>query len=245
MFKGFTTPVRRFLNSFGYEIVKLQDALTTVKVGNWLHKLDIETIVDVGSNEGQFISIITRTLPNKKIYAFEPIKSCFQSLLENTKQFNVKAYNYGLSDVNGSTEINVSNNLYSSSILDMKDLHKDLYPDSEYTQKETIELRRLDDVIEQEAVVNNILIKIDVQGYEEKVLAGAPNTIRKAAVVIIETSFEPLYAGQWLFNDVYQYFAGLNFRLVGFADQTLSKKTGIPLYGDAIFVNSKFVDKVF
>ncbi|HTM66611.1 MAG TPA: hypothetical protein VL093_09840, partial [Flavipsychrobacter sp.] len=70
-------------------------------------------------------------------------------------------------------------------------------------------------------------------------------TVKKAAVVIIETSFEPLYAGQWLFNDVYQYFIALDFRFLGFADQTLSKKTGIPLYGDAIFINSKLVDKVF
>ena len=132
MLKSFTVPVRKFLNSFGYEIVKLQDALTTVKVGNWLHKLDIETIIDIGSNEGQFIHTINKTLPGKKIYAFEPIESCYQNLVSNTRGFNIKTYNCGLSDMNGTAEINISNNFFSSSILGMNDLHKDLYPESPY-----------------------------------------------------------------------------------------------------------------
>jgi len=245
MLKAFTLPVRKFLNSFGYEIVKLQDSLTTVKVGNWLHKLNIETIVDIGSNEGQFIHTITKTLPNKKIFAFEPIKSCYQNLIANTKQYNIKTYNYGLSDVNGTSEINISNNLVSSSILGMKDMHKNLYPESVYTEKETIELRRLDDVFANENLAENILIKIDVQGYEEKVLAGAPQTIRKAAAIIIETSFEPLYEGQWLFENVYNYFSEAGFKFVGFADQSLSKTTGVPLYGDGIFVRKDLAHKVF
>lgn len=244
MLKAFTLPIRKFLNSYGYEIVKLQDSLTTVKVGNWLHKLNIETIVDIGSNEGQFIQTITKTLTNKKIYAFEPIRSCYQSLVANTKQYDIKTYNYGLSDINGTTDINISSNLVSSSILGMKDLHKDLYPESAYTQKETIELRRLDDVFKDEKLNENILIKIDVQGYEEKVLSGGGNTIKKAAVIIIETSFESLYEQQWLFEDVYRYFTEVGFRFIGFADQSLSKKTGIPLYGDAIFVRKDISHKV-
>ncbi len=245
MLKILTLPIRKFLNSFGYEIVKLQDSLTTVKVGNWLHKLNIQTIVDVGSNEGQFIHTIVKTLPNKKIFAFEPIKACYENLVTNTKQYNVTTYNYGLSDATGTTEINISNNFVSSSILGMKDMHKDLYPESVYTTKETIQLRRLDDVFAKEKLSKNILIKIDVQGYEEKVLAGAPNTIRKAAVIIVETSFEALYEGQWLFDDVYNYFGNAGFKFIGFADQSLSKKTGIPIYGDAIFVKKDLSHKVF
>lgn len=245
MLNAITVPIRRFLNSFGYEIVKLQDSLTTVKIGNWLQKLNIQTVVDVGSNEGQFIKTISKLLPHATIYAFEPIKSCYEKLLQNTSHLPVKAYNYGLSDIDGPSEINISDNLVSSSILGMKDLHKNLYPESDYVQTETINLRRLDGIFENVKLKEHILIKVDVQGYEQKVLAGSIETVKNAAVVIIESSFEPLYEGQWLFNDVYLYFTNAGFRFMGFADQTLSKKSGIPLYADGIFVRQDLVAQVF
>jgi FkbM family methyltransferase len=245
MFKAVTHPIRKFLNSLGYEVVKLQDSLTTIKVGNWLQKLNIETILDIGSNEGQFIDTISKTLPDAQFYAFEPISVCYNQLLQNTKHLRVKPFNCGLSDINGTTEINVSTNLVSSSILGMKDLHKNLYPESTYMKKEVITLKRLDDVLENEQLDRNILIKIDVQGYEQKVLSGAIKSVKTAAVVIIETSFEPLYNGQWLFDNVYTYFTNAQFRFMGFADQSLSKKSGIPLYADAIFVRQDLVADVF
>ena len=245
MYKVLTLAVRKFLNSMGYEIVRYQDSLTSIKVGNWLQNLKIETIIDIGSNEGQFIQSITKILPGGRIYAFEPIPSCYTRLIENTRTLQVKAFNCGLSDVNGHTEINVSNNLVSSSILGMKDLHRNMYPESAYQEKQTIELRRLDDVFAAEAPPGNMLVKIDVQGYEEKVLTGGTQTIRKASAVIIETSFEPLYEGQWLFDNVYRYFMEAGFRFIGFADQALSKRTGIPLYGDAIFIRKDKLNGIF
>lgn len=245
MLKMVTLPIRKFLNGFGYEIVKLQDSLTSVKVGNWLHKLNIQTILDIGSNEGQFIHTIIKTLPGKKIYAFEPIASCYQNLLLNTKGMNVTAYHCGLSDMNGESVINVSDNLVSSSILGMKDLHKRLYPESEYTKQERITLRRLDDVFDGKQLEPGILIKIDVQGYEEKVLAGGGKVIAQASAIICETSFAPLYDGQWLFGDVYHYFIQDGYRFIGFADQSLSKITGAPLYGDAIFVKNELCNSIF
>jgi FkbM family methyltransferase len=245
MLKALTVPIRKFLNAYGYEVVKLQDALTTVKVGNWLHKLEIKTIIDVGSNEGQFLHAINKTLPNRKIYAFEPIAECYEKLLVSTKAYDVTVYNCGLSDYNGISEINVSGNLVSSSILGMNDLHESLYPESQYMQRQQISLKRMDDVFAQEQIQKNILIKIDVQGYEEKVLKGGDRTISECAVVIIETSFTSLYEGQWLFENVHGFFIDRNFRFAGFADQSLSKQTGVPLYGDAIFVRNDLSNLIY
>ncbi|MFN8465859.1 MAG: FkbM family methyltransferase [Caldilineaceae bacterium] len=46
------------------------------------------------------------------------------------------------------------------------------------------------------------MVKIDVQGFEDKVLLGGELTIRHASMLIIETSFQVLYEGQALFGDV-------------------------------------------
>lgn len=240
MFKFFTGIIRKLLNNAGYEVVKLEK-VGIFQFGNWMDRLDIKTIIDVGSNQGQFIQYISRKLPGRKIIAFEPIKECYDKMVANTKDFDVTPFNCGLSDHNGTTEINISKNLESSSILPMEDLHKNLYPQSQYVNTQTITLKRLDDAVAGIEMPRNILLKIDVQGYENMVIAGGGNTIKEVAAVVIEFSYEPIYEGQWLFDDTYKYFTSNGFKFVGVEDQAKSSKTGIPVYGDAIFIRKDLV----
>jgi len=241
MLKKIGRPLNKLLHSFGYNLAAVHTIIPKTTGDNWAKKLNIKTIIDIGSNEGQFINEIESLLPGRKIYAFEPIPSCFKKMLANTASSDVSAYNAGLSDIDGSTEINVSNNLVSSSILEMEELHKSSYPESHYVKKETIELKRLDTVFASIELAENILIKIDVQGYEEKVIKGGEKTFSKAAAIIIESAFEPFYEGQWLFDDVYNYFSNSGFKFMGFADQVTSKKTGIPIYADGIFIKRELI----
>lgn len=245
MLNIFTRPLRKLLNVFGYEIIKKENEMFASRVGSWLDKMNINTIIDVGANEGQFIQSITRSLPGRKIYAFEPIKACYDKLVENTKHLNVTTYNIGLSDHNGSSEINISENFVSSSILPIENLTTSLYPDSKYINKQTITLKKLDDVIDGGTLSKNILLKIDVQGYEEMVIAGGTETLKNIAIVFIEFSYQPLYEGQWLFDETYKYFTSIGFNFVGVADQINSGTTGIPLYGDAIFIRKELVNQVY
>ncbi len=242
--KLLTLPVRKLLNTFGYEIVKRRTALTKVRTGNWLERLGIETVIDVGANEGQFITGLERSLPGKRIIAFEPIPSVHAKLVEATKHFNVTAINAGLSSKAGTSTINVSENLVSSSLLEMGDLHQELYPESKYVRSESIHLMRLDDAVKEYEIRDNLLVKIDVQGYEDQVIAGGLETLALAAAVIVESSFQPLYRQAWLFGDVYRHFTSTGFRFSGFVDQALSHVTGIPLYGDAIFIREELMDRV-
>lgn len=244
MFKAFTRAIRKMLNNYGYEIVKLQNT-DTFEIGVWVEKIGIKTIIDIGSNEGQFIKSVNRVLPGRRILAFEPIKGCYDKLVANTAHLNVTAYNCGLSDQEGSTEINISENFVSSSILPMENLHKNLYPESNYVSKQTIALKRLDDIVAAANVETNILLKIDVQGYEDKVIKGGTETIKKAAVIVIEYSYQPIYEGQWLFDDTYRYFTDNGFTFIGVADQAGSGKNGVPIYGDAIFIKKEFVKLVY
>ncbi len=238
-------PIRKILNGMGYEVVKKQTLLNHVAVGNWLTKLSIKTIIDVGSNEGQFIKGLNPSLPDAKIIAFEPIKSCYDKLVQNTKGLNITTFNCGISDHNGETEINISENFVSSSILPMEHLHAKLYPESHYVNKQKIELRRLDDVMSGMKAEKNILLKIDVQGYEKMVIAGGGNTFKEASAIIIEYAYQPIYEGQWLFDDTYRYITSLGFVFCGVSDQAFSHKTGIPVFADAIFIKNELVAQVY
>lgn len=233
--------LNKAFNFFGYHLSRTHKIIPVTKGPNWAEKLNIRTIIDIGANEGQFIKEINTLVPNRKIYAFEPIPDCYKKLVETTKGIDVIFFNFGLSDTEGSAEINISNNLVSSSILGMEDLHKVSYPDSHFVKKETIQLKKLDDIMARVKPQKNILIKIDVQGYEGKVILGGQKIFGEASALIIESSFEPLYEGQWLFDDLYRYFTQTGFKFMGFSDQVNSKKTGIPLYADSIFIKKELV----
>ena len=244
MLKKIGRPLNKILNYFGYHVAATQTSIPKIRGGNWAERLNIQTIIDIGSNEGQFINEIESILPGRKIFAFEPIAACFKKMVANTRSSNVTAFNIGLSDLDGTTEINISGNLVSSSILKMEELHQSAYPESQYIKKEIIELKRLDTVFENIVLIDNLLIKVDVQGYEEKVIKGGEKTFSKAAALIIETAFEPFYEGQWLFDDLYAHLAASGFKFMGFADQVASGKTGIPIYADAIFIKKNLIKQV-
>lgn len=237
--------IRKYLNTFGYEIVKLQNHIAHSKRNSWLQQLDLRTYLDIGSNEGQFINDMGKVLPGIKIYAFEPIKDCYEKLLVNTKHLDVTAQNCAIGDKNEETEINVSNNFVSSSILDMEEVHSTMYPDSDYVKKEAIKVKCLDDVMKGVELKGNTLIKIDVQGYEEQVLNGGAETVAKASVIIIETAIKPMYENQWRFDEVYRFITDKGYIFLGFADQILMKTNGIPLYADGIFVKKDIADRLY
>jgi len=82
----------------------------------------------------------------------------------------------------------------------------------------------------------NLIIKIDVQGFESKVITGGTKIIRQAEILIIETSFQPLYIGQPLFNDIYDFLKE-DFRYMGSLGESRTNRIdGSPLFEDSIFV---------
>jgi len=102
-------------------------------------------------------------------------------------------------------------------------------------QKETIDVRRLDTVAIGLPVEDELLVKIDVQGYEDRVILGGKGVLSRASVIIVETSFASLYERQPLFGEVYSLLNGMGFRYHGSLDQTVSSLDGAILQADALF----------
>jgi len=203
----------------------------------WLLANNINTVFDIGANVGQFASLIHEVLPTATIYSFEPLKDCYEQLKKKMKGVdNFKAFNLALGDTNSLLTMHKSEHSPSSSMLPMANLHKQNYP---HTHKNTtLEVRsaRIDDVAKELKIENNLLIKIDVQGFEDKVIAGGINIIKRSKILIIETSFQPLYIGQPLFEDIYNFLKN-EFRYMGaLGDIRANHIDGSPLFEDSIFV---------
>jgi Methyltransferase FkbM domain len=97
---------------------------------------------------------------------------------------------------------------------------------------------RLDDIVNNFALQEPILAKIDVQGFEDKVIAGGQETLKKCRLVILETSFDTLYEGQPLFHDIYKLMIGMGFKYAGSMGQLLDPKTQQCLQSDSLFIRN-------
>jgi FkbM family methyltransferase len=229
--------IRKFIQRFGLDIHIYRPGPDRF---SYLQTFDIQTVLDIGANVGQFAKEIRQLLPAAKIYSFEPIKECFEQLNENMKgDRNFKSFNFALGDKNEKAAINKSSYTPSSSILEMTDAHKTFFPHTKENKPEQIEVKRLDDIIRSTSLEKKILIKVDVQGLEDKVIAGGMETFKKAGVVLIENSFVELYKGQPLFDDIYEKMKYLGFVYGGNLQEKLDKKTGRIISEDSLFIKPR------
>jgi FkbM family methyltransferase len=206
----------------------------------WLKKLDIRTVLDVGANGGGFAADIHATLPSAAIYSFEPLRDCYAQLVNTMKDVrSFRAFDFALGDETLQTTIHRSSFSPSSSLLPMADVHKQAFPfTNEGWVSESVRMRRLDDVADELNLVDNILIKIDVQGFEDRVIRGGWNTVRRAKLLIVEVSFERLYQGQPLFDEIYDTLREAGFTYRGATGQLLSPIDGAVLQADGIFLKA-------
>ena len=227
--------IKGILDNYGIIIGKKMPWMNNY---TWLKELNISTIIDVGANEGQFVKEIRSIIPTAFIYSFEPIKSVFEKLKTNlSHDKNITFYNLGLGDSDSFLEMNVNDHSPSSSLLDLEKTHLEKYPHAAKTHKETISVKTLDSVININNIKKNLLIKVDVQGYEDKVIIGGMNTFNFAKIAIVETSYKLLYKDQKLFEDIYDLLVKLGFKYRGnFKELRYANETGEVLFGDAIFV---------
>ena len=202
---------------------------------DWMKNLHIRTVLDIGANTGQFASRIRTILPDTSIYSFEPLADAHALLLTEMKDDpSFKAFNFALGDENTRTKINRSRSSPSSSLRRMLELHTAAWPYTAEVGTEEIELKRLDCL--DLTIEKSLLVKMDVQGFEDKVIAGGRMTIGAAACVITEVSFERLYEGQPLFEDIYLMLREMGFEYRGNWDQLPDPRDGKVLQADAIFI---------
>jgi FkbM family methyltransferase len=212
----------------------------------FLRHLNIRTIIDVGANEGQFLKEVYNIFPNAEFYSFEPLRDCFDKLTGQFKNNRrVHTFNFALGEEDGEIILSRSSASESSSILKMARLHKNLFPHTANLFEEKVKIKRLDDIFENMIIQDFILLKIDVQGAEEKVIRGAIQLLKKVNIIITEVSYTTLYEDQPLFKDILNLLLDHKFTFVGMLEQFVSPSTSAPLFADAIFVKKEMQDVLY
>ena len=147
-----------------------------------------------------------------------------------------------LGDMDGEITIHVAGNSLSSSVLDMLPEHERAAPGSAYVDSETVPLRRLDNVAgDFLGGSRRVLLKIDTQGYEERVLTGAQGMLDSVVAIQSELSLVPLYAGQPLFDEMRSKIEAIGFVLSAVFPGYVHEQTGQTLQIDGFFVRRELI----
>jgi len=203
----------------------------------WLLNADIYTIFDVGANTGQFARAIHEILPHAYIYAFEPLSDCFKALQKDMRHVkHFQAFNTALGESEGEAVFYRSGWSPSSSLRPMGSLHKEYFPYTAQQSQEIIHVRRLDHYADALKIRENVLVKLDVQGCEDKVIEGGQRLLQRAKILIVEMSMVALYEGQPLFRHIFTMLDRLGFTYHGALSQFASPSDGSVVQADAIFV---------
>lgn len=199
----------------------------------------VDTVIDIGANSGQYASDLRMAAYTGRIVSFEPLSDAFSLLLRNASKDPLwECRQCAVGDVDGMISINVAGNAgASSSILPMLKSHQDAFPPANYIGTEQVPIHRLDGLTPKVVGSNSVVfLKIDVQGFEKQVIAGAQSTISDHVEGMqLELSFIPLYEGGMLIREALDLVYSLGFTLTGLLPGFADPRTGRMLQADGIF----------
>lgn len=164
----------------------------------WQRKLlleyfEISVILDVGAHYGEFYEEVRRYDFRRKVISIEPTPTSFEILKKiEDDDSNFKALNFALADVAGDLTIHEFEESSMNSALEVDSSSNYILNVKRTTS--LIPCTTLDQVIDAESLQNeNIFVKLDVQGFELKILHGLKNYLEAVNLIQVEVSINPIY----------------------------------------------------
>ena len=246
--------IKFFLKKLGYKITKINNEINDINFDDLLkEKLNDNPIIfDVGGNRGQSIERFKKIFKKPVIHSFEPIKSEFDYMYEKFKDNKDFILNCcALGDNVGEKELNITANMGNSSFNKIN-LGTDWLKKRSKQFNSTIEgyttlVQKVKvDTLDQYCKNNNIskidLLKIDTQGYEDKVLKGSVNALKNNNIkcIVTEIMFDNVYDKYFSFSDIEQYIVPNNFRMVGIDLCNNNLFSGLAFFADVYYLNKKY-----
>ena len=178
----------------------------------------VRTVLDVGASRGQFAAFALRRWPGATLHCFEPLAEP-RMTLERVRQAHGAArmhvHGVALGAERATAAMHVTRHDDSSSLLPPTVRQTHEFPGSNEVSLAQTSVDRLDRVLSPDLLTSRVLLKIDVQGTEQAVLAGAVGLLPFVDAVFVECSFVELYRGQALASDIVLQLRGGGFQLRG------------------------------
>jgi FkbM family methyltransferase len=193
---------------------------------------DIDSVWDVGANQGQFAFMAHSVWPRLPIYSFEPDPECFSRLERNFSKFRIpgRPFNVALGAERREMELVRYAEKVNNSFLPRLSDHHTLQ------DRITVDCNTLDEIAKRFPEVRSAFLKLDVQGFELSVLNGADDFLGRCRYVLAEVAFSSAYAGGAHADEVMAALRGHGFECIQFVD-VLRDADGSVVEADMLFIN--------
>ncbi len=198
--------VRYFLRKYGIDVSRAKPSRQDL-----LERRLIDTVIDVGANEGGFADEIRSFGYRGRIISFEPILEIYAKLSQRFQGDPLwKGYNLGISSSCGRAEIGVSEYNVFSSLHPLNPTAANFHEQSKVVRRETIELTTLD-ILSPEIEGERLFLKIDTQGHEKACLEGLGKLLPRIHAVQLELPISNFYQDTWDMGDGIKFMKQLGF----------------------------------
>jgi FkbM family methyltransferase len=208
-------------------------------VGGLLELQRVDCVLDVGAHVGEFGRLVRSAGWSGPILSFEPVSAAFRELEEAAASDPPwSVHRMALGREAGNLQINVMAGTNMSSFLQPTDIATGRWPDQvRIAAEETVELRRLDDILDELAGFSpqRLFLKLDTQGFDLEVLAGAAGVLDRIAVLQSEVSVRPIYEGMPTYLQALDTFQQCGFQLTGLYPVSRDREWRIIEY-DAVLI---------
>jgi len=197
---------------------------------------DIDFIIDIGANNGQWIRNVRRRGFKGHVLCIEPLKKNYIKL-KSSNSNKTQTLNCAIGNKNGYIYINhASNDGLSSSILEFNNYYTAAAPKIKFISKEKVTIQKLSKILK-EYKYRRIFVKIDTQGYELEVLKSINKTdFNNIYAFEIETSLVSSYVNSTLIEDIIKFL-----RNKGYNPLRIENGFGMPNFGQQLEVDILFI----
>ncbi|NTU70756.1 MAG: FkbM family methyltransferase [Coriobacteriia bacterium] len=155
---------------------------------------DIRVIFDVGANVGNVSLHFLRWFPAAIVHGFEPATQMYAEMNQRISEAGFsdrfRPHQIGFFDQETDAELNLASHHGANSLIGISDAYHTANPHISLGATESVSLVRMDDFVRSEGIDHIDLVKIDVEGVEDQVLAGGADTLSTIVdAVIMEMSF--------------------------------------------------------
>jgi FkbM family methyltransferase len=198
---------------------------------------EIDLVIDVGANAGQYASALRAAGYRGRIESFEPLTAPFAELAAAARRDRAwECQRLALGNCRARTAMNVCEDSRNSSLFPVGDRHLRAVPSSRMVGVEHVSVERIDALWPELARdARRVLLKIDTQGFELEALRGATGALDTIALVEVELSLLPVYNGGPLFPEVCSFLARRGFAPIAFEGVLDDVSTGQMLQVDGVF----------
>jgi FkbM family methyltransferase len=201
--------VRRPLRKLGYDFRKITEKPELI---DFLQSRSVDLVLDVGANSGQFARLMRDRGYAGEIISYEPVSEVFEMLMSHAAADRKwQVHNIALGSNPGTAVINVSSRTEFSSIKSVSRAAIDFDEFAKPVRQEEVRVETIDNLWNPEWERRNVFLKVDTQGYEQQILAGATNTLSKLTGVQLELPVVRLYEGIWHLDEAIHFMRTAGF----------------------------------